>query len=140
MIRTNGNRNRIGNVYQVTPAATGCAFSAFQIGLHFESKEISDFAYWMLRERRIQSLITENASGTTGLGNVAVKWLKALPIPWGTDSERREAMLLFHSLQAVAEGLQESLHRARLLRSGVLSELLSGDRLLDESYDKAVGW
>ncbi|MCA1697235.1 MAG: restriction endonuclease subunit S, partial [Actinobacteria bacterium] len=62
MIRTNGNRMRIGNVYRVPPEAVGCAFSAFQIGMQPHEPSDVDFLYWYLRSPRAQKMISEAAS------------------------------------------------------------------------------
>ena len=84
MIRTNGNRTRIGNVYRVPAEAVGSAVSAFQIASSRPIERYSDYLYWVLSAPAVQSQITAAASGTTGLGNIAVRWLRDLDIPWGS--------------------------------------------------------
>ena len=60
-----------------------------------------------------------------------------LPIP---DSSRQgEISELVGSFDEQVSALESQVESVRALRSGVLSELLSGERLLDESYDVAVG-
>ena len=139
MIRTNGNRKRIGNVYRIPPEARDCAFSAFQIGLHFGSPEETTFAYWMLSESRIQSQISFAASGSTGLGNVAITWLRNLEIPWpASDASRITASQLFDAAgECVIAGrnLQDSYVE---LRSCLLSQLLSGTHGIAASYDSIL--
>jgi restriction endonuclease S subunit len=139
MIRTNGNRVRIGNVYRIPPKARGCAFSAFQIGIHFGSSEEATFAYWMLSDSRVQSQISLAASGSTGLGNVAITWLRDLEIPW-PDSEASKIAIsqLFDSAgECVMAGrnLQDTYVE---LRFCLLSQLLSGSHGIATSYDSIL--
>jgi type I restriction enzyme S subunit len=82
MIRTNGNRERIGNVYLPSEEVHGAAVSAFQFILDALDAETRDYLYLVLRSPGIQHLMSESASGSTGLGNLAVRWLKTLEIPW----------------------------------------------------------
>jgi restriction endonuclease S subunit len=132
MIRTNGNRKRIGNVYRIPPEARDCAFSAFQIGLHFGSREEANFAYWMLSESLIQSQISLAASGSTGLGNVAITWLRKLEIPWPASDASRITVI-------AGRNLQDSYVE---MRSRLLSQLLSGNHEIAVSYDSIleVAW
>ena len=139
MIRTNGNRNRIGNVYRVPTEAVGCAFSAFQIGLHFTDADAARFAFHVLAEESIQGRISESASGSTGLGNIAVRWLKDLEIPWPDDSAERIAVSeLFESLDGATRrsALLDTLFGA--LRSALVADLLSGSHEIPQSYDSVL--
>lgn len=135
MIRTNGNRNRIGNVYRVVPQAVGCAFSAFLIGMHPHEPADAGFLYWLLRSPRVQSRISDAASGTTGLGNIAVRWLRELSVPWPSVAIRTAFVETAEALNAVVEasvGLRGALGR---LRAALLAELLSGNDVIPDSYD-----
>lgn len=139
MIRTNGNRARIGNVYRVPVDAVGFAFSAFQIGLHFKSPRDAAFAYWMLNETGAQRRISNAASGTTGLGNVAVRWLKELELPWPEQEvDRAELVDLFDSGAAAVRNATNVRHALQTVRTAVLSELLLGERQIPESYDELL--
>lgn len=134
MIRTNGTRHRIGNVYRVPPEAYGCAFSAFQIGIDVADVRDADFVYWMLRARSVQDAITEAASGTTGLGNIAVRWLKELELPWPPADERASAVELFDSYERVLDSYKAEADAAVRLRAALLSDLPSGQHEIPESY------
>jgi type I restriction enzyme S subunit len=135
MIRTNGNRSRIGNVYRIPPEAFGLAYSAFQIGIHLRDTTDADFMYWMLRDPVLQKTISENASGTTGLGNIAVRWLKELRLPWPGLGERRSVVQLFDALEATASAAGDEERASRGLRSSLLSDLLCGTHDIPETYD-----
>ncbi|MGI8793894.1 MAG: hypothetical protein ACR2H3_12095 [Acidimicrobiales bacterium] len=139
MIRTNGNRSRIGNVYRVPAGAVGCAFSAFQIGLHFESPTDAEFAFWMLAETEVQNRVSNAASGTTGLGNVGVRWLKQFKLPWPErTAERAELASLFDAGSAAARSAARVEDALSTVRTSVLSELLSGEHAIPDRYDELL--
>jgi type I restriction enzyme S subunit len=135
MIRTNGNRARIGNVYRVPSSAYGCAYSAFQIGIFPEEVADSEYIFWALRTPPVQRSISESASGTTGLGNVAVSWLKNLALPWPERLERERFVSTCDALAATARAARSLEAASRKVRAALVDELLSGDHEIPASYD-----
>jgi len=93
LIRTNGNRDRIGNIYLPPPEANGYAVSAFQFLMKVNDAADRNYIYWALSQPEMQKRMSEAASGTTGLGNLAVGWLNQLEIPWPLDRAGREAIV-----------------------------------------------
>ena len=139
MIRTNGNRSRIGNVYRVVQDALGCAFSAFQIGLHFDTPADAAFAFWMLSAHEVQTRISESASGTTGLGNVAVRWLRELELPWPPSAvDRERAVDLFDSSDAASARSEDEVAMLEATRNALVADLLSGAHEIPASYDELL--
>jgi hypothetical protein len=137
VVRTNGNRNRIGNVYRPTPVVHGCAVSAFQFISQAHDHAERDFLYWALREPSMQQRMSEAASGSTGLGNLAVKWLNAVEIPWSNDpNERATVVARLDSTRVTADALAAELATLRTLRSDLLSALLLGEITVDAAVDK----
>ncbi|MEX2434456.1 MAG: hypothetical protein WEA49_14100 [Acidimicrobiia bacterium] len=138
MIRTNGNRARIGNVYRVPPEAEGHAVSAFQIAMKPHDPSSTDYLYCFLRSPSTQHAISDAASGTTGLGNIAVRWLKQVLVPWAPDEVRAEVV---HRTNALSEVISESEreHAALAdLRTALLGDLLSGKHEIPEFYDRLL--
>jgi restriction endonuclease S subunit len=135
MIRTNGNRRRIGNIYRVTPDAVGSAVSAFQIAMEPTEEEISDFLYWVLRRPSTQAEISEAASGTTGLGNVAVKWLRELRLPWPEESERLLYVEVAEALLDTQIAAEDQSGELGGVRAALVEQLLSADHAIPDSYD-----
>lgn len=70
LIRTNGNRQRIGNAYLPTADAHGHAVSAFQFLMTVGEAAHREFVFWALREPGMQARMSDAASGTTGLERV----------------------------------------------------------------------
>ena len=100
---------------------------------------VKEFALLMMQTERFKQEIELRKVATANPHiNLGIFKKLRLPIPDIDIQKRVVANIESISLQTFA--LTNQLAAARTLRSGVLSELLSGDRLLDESYDKAVGW
>jgi len=136
LIRTNGNRQRIGNVYLPPTAAHDHAVSAFQFLMKVSEVEDREFIFWVLRDPQMQVRMSDAASGTTGLGNLAVKWLNAVEIPWSDDpSERSAVVSRLRAQQDVCDGARAELVRLRTFRTTLLNALLSQVISIPESYD-----
>jgi len=140
MIRTNGNRSRIGNVYRATPDVVGYAVSAFQIAVEPTDAANSSFLYWILGGPSFQQRISEAASGSTGLGNIAIGWLKALKVPYsGNRADIDDFTGRCEAMGAVADSCRTEASTLRALRSELLSTLLAGEHHIPDSYDELIG-
>lgn len=135
MIRTNGNRSRIGNIYRATKDVEGFAVSAFQIALRPHRQQDAAFLYWYLGSSGVQAAISENASGSTGLGNIAIGWLKKLAVPVLSSEEMARYVGKCEAAAAVVQATDDELTELRRLRSNLLSALLSGEHEIPSSYD-----
>lgn len=138
MIRTNGNRARIGNVYRSTPEVEGFAVSAFQIAIQPHDARASAWLYWYLRSPEVQRSISESASGSTGLGNVAVRWLKEMRVPSFLPDDRDAYVERCEAGGAVVNALADETERLRTVRAELLNTLLSGDHQIPKSYDELL--
>lgn len=135
VIRTNGNRERIGNVYLPNDAVMGSAVSAFQFIVQCGSSEARDYLYWLLRAPTCQRTMSAAASGSTGLGNLGARWLRALQVPWWDDTVRADFASQAAALVRVLEALIAEGESLRDFRTTVLASLLSGKVEIPESYD-----
>lgn len=136
LIRTNGNRQRIGNIYMPPEKAHGHVVSAFQFLMKVNDPSDREFVYWMLREPSMQAAMSEAASGSTGLGNLAVRWLNAVQLPWSDDPAVRAAVVApLRSLQNVVDAAGQELSQLRALRSTLLSSLFNQEIEIPEAYD-----
>ncbi len=136
LIRTNGNRERIGNVYRVPASGVGHAYSAFQIGAAVRESRDTGFLFWFLSAPRVQALISEAASGTTGLGNVSISWLGGLEVPWSDDEVRDEVVAVADAIDSVSSRARSWVSRMTVLRATLLTDLLSGEHEIPASYDR----
>jgi type I restriction enzyme S subunit len=138
LIRTNGNRARIGNVYRATPDVNAHAVSAFQIAAFPRDPMSADFIYWMLRAPAVQAAISAAASGTTGLGNVAIGWLRRLCLPWPGAEQRAQIVALAEAFGAMTTAARNYERRIRQFRQSVADQLLLGEYEIPDSYDVSL--
>ena len=124
LIRTNGNRDRIGNVYLPPFGAHGYAVSAFQFLLKAETPSLREYAYVVLGEKKMQSKMSDGASGTTGLGNLGARWLANQQVAWSDEPKEREAVVATsQSLNSAVSSLSDERSSLDLLRSALLSSI-----------------
>lgn len=120
LIRTNGNRQRIGNVYIPPPSAFGHAVSAFQFLMKVKDPAHLEYLYRFLGSDGVQLRMSEAASGTTGLGNLAAKWLNELEVPWPDSTEELDEITAdLGKLAAVSRQLLNELATLGELRSAL---------------------
>lgn len=135
-IRTNGNHDRIGNVYRVPEENVGAAVSAFQFVVEPNAPADSEYLHWMMRAPSFQAAVTSEASGSTGLGNIAASKLREMHVPWPTAPEVRASRAsTFASIEAGARSARATADALRTLRSNLLTVLLSGEHEIPSSYD-----
>lgn len=87
----------------------------------------------------MQKRMSEAASGSTGLGNLAVKWLNAVEVPWVADSlERANIVFRLDAIEATMAASTAELAALRVVRADLLTALLSQEITVDEAVDKFV--
>lgn len=114
VIRTNGNPDRIGNVYLATPNVTGCAVSAFTFCCAFQSREQAELAFEYMSGRSFQRWTTSLVAGSTGLKNLPINQLRRAPVP-----------------SMDVPGAAESYERLRSLREFSRSVQVAGERIVE---------
>ncbi|GAA2077530.1 hypothetical protein GCM10009821_16480 [Aeromicrobium halocynthiae] len=128
LIRTNGNRQRIGNVYLPPVAAHGHAVSAFQFLMRSLDPANREYLYWVLSEPTMQERMSEAASGSVGLGNLAVRWLNEQQIPWSTDAAlRRSIVNEMRELSNVMTSIDSERGTLAALRSAISTTVFGGN-------------
>jgi type I restriction enzyme S subunit len=128
LIRTNGNRQRIGNVYLPPLEAHGYAVSAFQFLMKVADPADREYVYWVLSTDDMQGRMSGAASGTTGLGNLAVKWLREQEIPWPESPATREGFLrAVRAFVSAETALRAESATLASLRSSLLADIFGGN-------------
>lgn len=128
LIRTNGNRQRIGNVYLPPADAHGYAVSAFQFLMRVNDSTYREYLYWMLNTDEMQSRMSDAASGTTGLGNLAVRWLNEQVIPWPDSDAGRDSILAkVDTFVRAKKATGDEVAALVSLRSAFLSDVFGGN-------------
>ena len=84
--------------------------------------------------------MSDAASGTTGLGNLAVKWLNAAEIPWTTDEAIRSTITArLRAEQGVVDGLRTEISAIRTFRSTLMTALVNREIEIPASYNRLPG-
>jgi restriction endonuclease S subunit len=109
-----------GNAMVVSPKTSGVS---------------KDFLYWALVAGvDIQSVISGSAQPQITREGLAPVKIKIPPL-----SRQEEIVDLISGFQLTISHLEVSLNKTKTLRSGLLSDLLSGEHEIPASYDKVIG-
>jgi len=135
MVGSNGNPERVGNVYLANNTLVGHLFASFIIGIRVSSGVSAAYVWRWLQQRRTQAAITEATAGSTGLMNLSLIWLRNLPILLPPLDEQRRIVDIISAIDDQASTADSLTIALRTLRSALLSDLLSGDHEIPASYD-----
>ena len=125
MVGSNGNRDRVGNVFLSDPQVYGHLLASFLIRVS-PIKEVSErFLSASLRSDQIQSLITESTAGSTGLKNLSLNWLRNLLISLPPLPEQRAIAAVLDSIDDAIERTEAVIAATEQLRDSLLHELLT---------------
>jgi type I restriction enzyme, S subunit len=135
-IRTNGNADRIGNVHRAPDEAIGYTISSFLTAITTHDPADAPYVLRVLQSPHIQRAITEATSGSTGLKNVAVRWIRGIEIPWPPKEVRDRICIVAEAFDAAASARRAVADSAEATREAVVAKVLSGLVTLPSSYDR----
>lgn len=115
VIRTNGNADRIGNVYRLSEDLSGRALGAFIFGCRFRTETQRDVAFEYMRGADFQRWATSLVAGTTGLKNLPIRELRRIPVPDASTAESHVYLERLAAVRAVEERTGEALQSAQAL-------------------------
>jgi restriction endonuclease S subunit len=99
------------------------------------SEVLKEFLYWALVAGvDIQSVVSGSAQPQITREGLAPVKIKIPPV-----SQQNEIVDLISGFELNISQLEESLNKSKTLRSGLLSDLLSGEHEIPANYDKAMG-
>lgn len=127
-----------GKTAQVQPDIERCGGSTEFIVLRGSDRVDPDFLYFWATERSVRKAAASLMTGSTGRQRLSAKDLAAMALDLPPISEQRRIVDLLGTFDDQSAALESQIAATRIFRGGVLSELLSGERLLDESYDVAI--
>lgn len=127
-VSSNGNRKRIGNAVFIKDN-TDYLFASFLTA--FKPKEdsqiIPEYFFRWLSSHKIQERITSVSEGTTGLGNLDIRYLRNMEIDYPEDIKEQTAIASV--LTKVDEAIlvtQNSIKAAEKLKKALMQNLLTG--------------
>jgi type I restriction enzyme S subunit len=128
-----------GKVAQVQSELKRCGGSTEFIVVRGTEKCTSDFLYFWCTLKENRDKAAELMTGTTGRQRLSWQDLGSLSLwlPSITDQERIVSYI--SEFDSLIESTESAITQAQNLRSGLLSDLLSGDHEIPASYDKVIG-
>ena len=93
----------------------------------------------LLGSEELQQAFTDSAAGSTGLGNLKVTYLRAIPIALPPIDEQRRIVATVKSVDDALDAARATAESLRTLRSNLLTVLLSGEHEIPASYDALLG-
>lgn len=126
-VSSNGNRKRIGNAVFVKDD-TDYLFASFLTA--FKPKDNSDilpdyFFRWM-SSHDVQERITSVSEGTTGLGNLDIRYLRNMDIHFPEKPEQSAIAAILSKVDEAIASVQVSIAAAERLKKSLMQNLLTG--------------
>ena len=125
MVGSNGNRDRVGNTFLATRQVTGHLLASFLIGIEPCDNVCERFLASYLRSHRIQSLISKSTSGSTGIKNLGLNWLRSLQLTFPPIGEQRAIATVLDAIDEAIERTEAVIAATERLRDALLHELLT---------------
>ena len=153
-VSSNGNRKRIGNAVFIKDD-TDYLFASFLTA--FKPKDNSDilpdyFFRW-LTSHNVQERITSVSEGTTGLGNLDIRYLRNIDIYFPEKQEQSAIAAILSKVDEAIASVQVSIAAAERLKKSLMQNLLTGrmkpdgtlrkedEFYLDEKFGRVpAGW
>ena len=134
-VSSNGNRKRIGNAVFIRDN-TDYLFASFLIA--FKPKDDSDiipeYFYRWLSSHEIQDRITSVSEGTTGLGNLDIRYLRNMDMYFPRKSEQTEIANILSKVDEAIAAVQSSIDAAERLKKSLMQNLLTGKMKPDGTF------
>jgi len=127
-VSSNGNRKRIGNAVFIKDN-TDYLFASFLTA--FKPKEdsniIPEYFFRWLSSHKVQERITSVSEGTTGLGNLDIRYLRNMDIDYPEDITEQTAIAsILSKVDEAILATQNSIKAAEKLKKSLMQNLLSG--------------
>ena len=153
-VSSNGNRKRIGNAVFIKDD-TDYLFASFLTA--FKPKDNSeilpDYFFRWLSSHNVQERITSVSEGTTGLGNLDIRYLRNMDIDFPDKSEQSAIAAILSKVDEAIASVQASISAAERLKKSLMQNLLTGrmkpdgtlrkddEFYVDEKFGKVpLGW
>lgn len=127
-VSSNGNRKRIGNAVFVE-GNTDYLFASFLIAFRPKDFHVilpKYFFYWF-SSQPIQERISSVSEGTTGLGNLDIRFLRNMDIHYPKKISEQQAIVdILSKLDEAIEAVEKSNHSTERLKKSLMQNILTG--------------
>lgn len=137
-VSSNGNRNRIGNAIFISDD-TDYLFASFLTA--FKPKQDADitpeyFFQWF-SSHVVQERITSVSEGTTGLGNLDIRYLRNMDIEYpDNEVEQKAIATILSKVDEAIKATENSIKAAEKLKKSLMQNLLTGKLKPDGTWRK----
>ena len=153
-VSSNGNRKRIGNAVFIKDD-TDYLFASFLTAFRPKpnSDIIPEFFFRWLSSHFVQERLTSVSEGTTGLGNLDIRFLRNLDIYFPDKHVQTTIAYILSKVDEAISSVQNSVAAAERLKKSLMQNLLTGkmkpdgtfrspeEFYIDEKFGKVpVGW
>ena len=128
-----------GKVAQIQNGIERCGGSTEFIVIRGTNVFDSDFSYFWATWSETRNQAAGLMTGTTGRQRLSASDLGAIAISLPPLVEQKRIVEIVSSMDEVIQSTEKAVADAKNLRSGLLSDLLSGEHEIPGSYDKFVG-
>jgi restriction endonuclease S subunit len=128
-----------GKVAQVQSELERCGGSTEFIVVRGTEKCTSDFLYFWCTLKVNRDKAAELMTGTTGRQRLSWQGLGSLSLWLPSIAEQDRIVNNISEFDSLIESTESAITKSQNLRSGLLSDLLSGEHEIPSSYDKVIG-
>ncbi len=114
MVGSNGNPDRVGNLFLANRQVIGHVVASFLIRVTPTEQAAIGYLARYLASRRPQRAITESTSGSTGLRNLSLEFVRSLRLPLPPLPEQEQ---IADVVDGIESSIKESRMQAEVLRS-----------------------
>jgi type I restriction enzyme S subunit len=129
----------VGKVSLVPSGAPAGIINQALLKISTSSQVSSDFLLYWTQSEIFYLLIQENSGGAVQQNVASVKLLKDIRITLPPIDEQNRIVEIVSSMDDVVRSTEQAVTEAKNLRSGLLSDLLSGEHEIPASYDSLLG-
>lgn len=127
-VSSNGNRSRIGNAVYIKENSE-YLFASFLTAFKpkVDSDILPEYFFRWLTSHNIQERITAVSEGTTGLGNLDIRFLRNADIEYPENANEQTAIAtILSKVDEAIEATQNSIKAAEKLKKSLMQNLLTG--------------
>jgi len=128
-----------GKIAQVQSEFERCGGSTEFIVVRGTEKCTSDFLYFWCTLKVNRDKAAELMTGTTGRQRLSWQGLGSLSLWLPSITEQERIVSNISEFDSLIEATESAITESQNLRSGLLSDLLSGEHEIPSSYDKVIG-
>ena len=129
----------VGKVSLVPPDAPAGIINQALLKISTSSQVSSAFLLYWTQSEIFHLLIQENSGGAVQQNVASVKLLKDIRITLPPIDEQKRIVEIVSAMDDVIHSTEQAVVDAKNLRSGLLSDLLSGEHEIPASYDSLLG-